>query len=204
MLDHLLLGVANLEDGIAHIQNKTGVTPAIGGSHPGLGTHNALLSLGQDLYFEIIAPDPKQDSIMPYMRELPDMTQPGLFTWAAVTTEIDALAARLEQAGYKTSGVNAGSRRRTDGILLEWKTLFTISTFGSVVPFFIQWGETTPHPSQSTPPGCSLLHFEVAHPQGDQLAALFTIMGLDIPIKNASQPGLSAVLQTPNGKTLID
>ena len=136
-IDHLLLGVPVLEDGIAWVAEKTGVQAVPGGRHPGLGTHNALLSLGQQQYLEIIAPDPTQISLAPQFAFLQFATTPRLLTWAARTNDIVALAARAHAANFELDGPRDGARARPDGTRLKWKTLFIKSELSLLMPFFI-------------------------------------------------------------------
>ena len=53
---HLVVGVRSLPEGIAEFEQLTGIKAAVGGKHPGRGTENALVSLGEGRYLEIIAP----------------------------------------------------------------------------------------------------------------------------------------------------
>jgi hypothetical protein len=104
-LDHILLGISDLERGIAWVEQRTGVRAVFGGVHPGRGTQNALLSLGPRRYLEIIAPDPKQ----PLQSEGPaqplaSMHEPHLFNWAVHTEDIVAAAKGAVAAGFAIDG----------------------------------------------------------------------------------------------------
>ena len=48
--DHLILGCAALAQGIEYVERLTGATPVAGGRHAAMGTHNALVKLGQRVY----------------------------------------------------------------------------------------------------------------------------------------------------------
>ena len=59
-LDHTMFACADLKAGMVEIYSLTGVKPALGGAHPSVGTCNAMLSVDNHQYLEIIATDPQQ------------------------------------------------------------------------------------------------------------------------------------------------
>src|SRR5580704_5099298 len=122
MLDHILLGCTALNSGIELVAKHTGVRAVFGGVHPGRGTLNALLSLGERHYLEIIALDPLQ-SDAPDHYGVAKLIWPRLVGWAAHPGDLNSFAARLRDAGLDFDGPNPGSRKRPDGRLLQWNTL---------------------------------------------------------------------------------
>src|SRR5215471_20228939 len=81
-LDHVLLGINSLEQGISWLEERSGVHAVFGGVHPGRGTRNALISLGPHRYQEIIAPDPQQPGVSNEMVDrLRPIQEPRLIGW---------------------------------------------------------------------------------------------------------------------------
>jgi hypothetical protein len=206
MMDHLLLGAADLDRGIEWVETLTSVRAAIGGSHPGRGTRNALLSLGRRQYLEIIAPDPAQppESLSMNVRGLP---APRLIGWAAGTADIDGLAREIRSNGLTVFGPRDGSRARPDGRVLEWRTLGVSTTLGGgdvdPIPFFIQWTPGPVHPSQDSPKGCDLSAFEFGHADPDALMKTLRQLGIEATVSHSPAVRLTAVLKTPKGRVVI-
>ncbi len=120
-IDHIIYGAPELERGIEAVEGLLGVRAAMGGRHVGLGTHNALLSLGGGAYVEILAPDPEQPAPLrplPFGLDVPG--EPRLVTWAIKAPDIDARAQGANAAGVDVGPVLRMSRVRPDGLRLEW------------------------------------------------------------------------------------
>ena len=200
MLDHILLGCNDLDHGIAFVEQHTGVRATIGGVHPGRGTRNALLSLGERRYLEIIAPDPAQKGIdNERLASILKLTTPKLIQWAAHVDNIDALAKKLKSEGVNVEGPEPGSRKRPDGRLLEWKTLGIDAKPEEVMPFFIEWRKGTVHPSVDAPSGCRLENFRAGDDDPAALTKTFQKLGLDVPVYRFSKPQLLAKIGGPKG-----
>lgn len=203
MIDHLLWAVPELEAGRRQISAWTGVEPAPGGRHPGVGTHNALLSLGQGCYLELIAPDPTQERFTGLGTLLQHLEAPTLVTWCVRTEDLEALAVRAHEAGLTRGEPISMSRRRPDGVRLRWRLLMVENhSFGPLVPFFIQW-DTDHHPSRSAPSGCRLEGFQLSHPQPKALVACLEKLGLEAEVSAATEPGLQAMIGTPKGGLVL-
>ncbi len=200
MLDHILLGSNDLQHGIEFVEHHTGVRAAFGGVHPGRGTQNALLSLGERRYLEIIAPDPAQPGVKnPIASNLHSLTEPRLIGWAAHPGSLSAFADKLRAAGIKFEGPTPGSRKRPDGRLLQWQTLNLADTASGLLPFFIEWSQDSVHPSVDAPKGCALLNFAAESPEPEKLSATLKTLALDLPVKNGEKARLHAVISGPNG-----
>jgi catechol 2,3-dioxygenase-like lactoylglutathione lyase family enzyme len=207
MLDHLLLGCSDLDAGIAFVEKHTGVKPAVGGIHPGRGTRNALLALGPLHYLEVIAPDPAQSEVPKVRAELPAMLKklasPTLVDWAVHTSDIVGVAERWKKAGVAFSGPTPGSRARPDGKMLHWQTLNVADDRDGLIPFFIQWGTDTVHPSADAPQGCQLDSFAVVTPDGHALEEEFQTLGISVEVAKGKTAHLRASVVGRKGAMLL-
>lgn len=198
-IDHILFSSPDLDEGARLIEGLTGVRPAAGGSHPGFGTRNQLLSLGDDVYFEIISPDPAQSLDGNRGGRIAAQSGSGMLTFAVQCDDLPALRAAALKAGVEVDEPVAMTRTRPDGVVLSWSILnLRDSRFPDAVPFAIDWGRTE-HPSGSTPKGCGLKSFVALHPDPAGLQGLYDALGIPVRVERASCAGFMAVLDTPCG-----
>ena len=201
-VDHLIVGVADLDAGMNWFAQRTGVRPAVGGVHPGRGTRNALLGLGGRKYLEILSIDPAQDSSK--RSGLLAFAEPRLIGWAAVAPNITDLASRLKSAGLSAGAPRPGGRTRPDGGQLRWTTLAieTSDAQGEIdpIPFFIQWDVESRHPAEDSPKGCELTAFAFEHPDPEALRRTLSQAGIDAAVRRGASMKLHATLKTPKGE----
>ena len=194
-IDHIIIGVANLDDGIRAFEAATGVSPVRGGKHPSRGTENALVSLGDMTYLEIIAPQldaPASDDFAGYLRTL---RAPAVIGWAVRATDLDGVRTRIQELGFTASEPKPGSRITPAGQTLEWVTFEVEQTQIATAPFFIQWSSSTTHPSLSSPGGCTVRSFELADPQSQELSRLLAALHVDVVVRAAERPSMDLALQ---------
>jgi hypothetical protein len=174
----------------------TGVRPMYGGKHP-TGTHNALVSLGDQTYIEIIAVQPgaPPPDWLPSLADLEDLTPVG---WAVTADDGPALRRDLVAAGFVLTENKPGERTTPSGATLHWET-FRLAGDIKQMPFFIVWAPETRHPSATSPSGCRLQRFAIASPQSDQLNRLRSALDLPIDVSNSPNAAMTLELRCPKG-----
>ena len=144
-LDHVVLGVADLDAAARHLRDRFGLIAAAGGRHPGWGTANRVVPLG-DSYVELVTVvDPVEAAGSPFGRWVASMLAGGpAVGWAVRTDDIAAVAARL---GLQVAD---GSRTTTAGARLSWQIAgIERAAQEPGLPFFIEWGPATPPPGRA-------------------------------------------------------
>jgi hypothetical protein len=197
-IDHVILGINNLERGIEEFNRRTGVAPQRGGRHPGRGTENALLSLGEDHYLEILAAtEPPSDPVRAARVGYERLTPSG---WALHTGNLPGVIARLRAAGFTVPEPSPGSRRRPDGTLLEWQSVAAEGPGLELAPFFIQWSPAGAHPSATSPGGCRLVRLQLIEPQPARLRAFFAAIGFPTMVDEGPGRDMRLTLDCPQGQ----
>ena len=208
--DHIIYAVPDLTEGMDMIEELLGERASYGGQHPGRGSHNALLALGEDVYLELIAPDPNQyEPGIPRSFGLDSLEKPRLVTWAARTDDMSAIVAQARAAGYDPGQRVAGGRIQADGIRLFWEStqrpeaLQGRSPLGDwLVPFLIDWG-STPHPASRHASHCHLVSLQATHPDPTTIQTLLQALELELPVQPGAEATLTAIIDGPKGQVIL-
>jgi hypothetical protein len=206
VIDHLVYASPDLASASAAIAELLGVTPIPGGQHVGLGTRNELVSLGGATYLEIIGPDPDQP-----MPDLPrpfgvdQLNEARLVAWCVRPRRpLDAIVAAARRVGVDFGQAAAMSRRRPDGVLLDWRLTFAQldGPLGCALPFLIDWGESS-HPTDALPAGATLVAMSVAHPDPTAVQVALDVVGITGVEVTAGQPSLTARIVGQLGEVTV-
>ncbi|MEQ9270086.1 VOC family protein [Marinobacter salarius] len=198
-IDHLLIASQSLDAGMNYLESLFGRAPTVGGSHPGQASRNALLSLEDDCYIEVIAPDPAQTPTV-FSEYLATVEKPSLLWWAARTEDLDQVAEEIQAQG--DGGTRAvcsqGSRALADGRgTLRWDVLVARGAPAqNLMPFFIRWSSLAEHPSRGGEPVGRLRTLRLSGPEVDRLS---WFRGACLDPHVAQNPGLEVEIDTPRG-----
>lgn len=172
-----------------------------------MGTHNRLLRLGDNLFLEVIAPNPAAPTPTRArwfgLDRLAADAPAALSTWVVRSTQI---ASTVQQASEPLGTVEVMSRGN-----LQWQ--ITISESGDmpldgIAPAVIEWPAGV-HPAQQLPDqGLSLQRLVIAHSQPEKVQRLLHTIGLrtcvDVRLCAVGEKAhLYAEIHTPQGVRVL-
>ena len=200
-LDHLVYAVPDVDEASDWLSRTTGVRPVPGGRHLELGSRNALASLGDGAYLELVGPDPDQDvDLAAHPFGLAGLTEPRLVTWAVHVEGIHKRVRAARERGYDPGPVESLEREWPDGTVLRWRlTRLPQLPFDGVVPFLIDWGDS-PHPSESSPRGLRLNELFGVHPERDAVQSALWALDVELEVTKGATASLRALIDGPDGR----
>lgn len=197
IIDHLVVGSADLDAARTHVEEALGVSMQPGGAHAVFQTHNALMGLEDGLYLEAIAPDPTVPA--PTRLRWYDLDRfkgpARLSNWACAVRDMGAALARMPKGTGDPVSVSRGT--------LSWRMAVAAdgtTPFDNIWPALIEWPKGVHPASRLTPTGVRLLRFTLVHPQGDALASALAQHLTDDRVSVETGPvAMQAVFDTPHG-----
>ncbi len=199
-LDHVVYAAPDLQRAVSDFARRTGLMPARGGSHAGLGTANYLVDLGGRQYLELIGPDPEQPAPGGgrWLR-VDRIDAPRVVTWAVRTTDIDAAVAAARANGYDPGSPREMSRATPAGELVRWRLTPPLP---GVVPFVIDWGATA-HPTTRDLPRAPLVSLTATHPDPARVGSELTAVGADLRVDAGADASLTLTIETLHGHVTL-
>ncbi len=197
-LDHIAMSCTELDEAAGELEAMLGVELAPRGQHTHMATHNRLLSLGPDIYFELIAIDP--DATAPDCPRWFNLDNfegaTRLTNWIVATDDMTKALSELPE------GMGTPISLTRDEFSWEMAVPESgVLPFDGWAPAAIQWhGDAHPAPRLQDQ-GVRLQSLTLLHPQAEHLALAFAQhLPRDTILFVASEtPKLEAVLSTPNG-----
>jgi hypothetical protein len=136
-LDHVSICGSNL-DALRQAFTDVGMTPDFGGPHGNSITQMAIIGFDDTTYIELIAPiKPGVTAGSGWAKFMAE--DAVTCAWAVGTNVLLQEVDRLKKAGIPVKPPERGSRKRPDGMSVEWMTADVGSgTPGSTLPFIIE------------------------------------------------------------------
>ncbi|QCW99039.1 VOC family protein [Aggregatimonas sangjinii] len=201
-IDHIVYAVQDLDASISEFEEKLGMRPIFGGFHKVFGTKNALISLGDACYLELLAGD-NTNTAVPKPRWMGvDMLQTNQITrWALKSNQLKMDSEILKNLNPEMGIIRGGSRNVANGGSLEWGLIMPLPyPEVELLPFMVDWSTSTVHPTDKLPDmGCRLLNLYGTHPTPKIFDGIFEQLNIDLEIKTSTEIKLTAIIECPNG-----
>jgi len=197
-LDHVLFAVA--ASGTPRLHARYRLETYEGGSHPGWGTANWIVPLG-DAYVELVTVvDEREASASAFGRWVAETVRGGggPFGWAVRPDDLDATAARLGL------DITDGSRTTPAGERIEWRSAgIDEAASRPWLPFFLEWRDQAAFPGKSArPPDAAIVRVELEG-DTDELSDWLGAHSLSIEVRRGGAGVTALVLDGASGEMTL-
>ncbi len=189
-IDHVIYGVRDLSDAQGWFAQRFGLVATPGGSHPEMGTANALIPVGPGQYIELMAVTEEQvDHPLPKFVAAMIAAGDRPIGVCLRPDDLDRIAARLEVPTVEMH------RATPDGGQIRWRVAGLEGALGPKrLPFFIDWGSQTEFldaENAAAEPDGAIISVEI----GGDADVLRDWIGADLPevVAVGGTPGVSTV-----------
>jgi hypothetical protein len=198
ILDHLVVCAETLNAGTEFVENLLGVAMEPGGKHPNMGTHNSVLSLGPEVYLEVIAintaaPRPAR----PRWFDLDHFSGPARLTnWVARTENMASVLQGLPSRAGLATDLQRGDLRWKMAIPPDGKL-----PFHGAFPGIIEWQGVSRPATRLPDHDCRLDQLVIVHPEAGELSRIMAnfLDAPDIHITQGPEFSIAAAISTPTG-----
>ena len=208
VIDHIVVGASSLDEGCAFIEDRCGVNVPFGGIHEQFSTHNCLMQVGQERYFEIISANPDAPDIgRPRWFSLDEEAtrhklslRPAALCWVVGVPDIQAIIDKSPVPLGRALSLYRGDLRwqltvPDDGHLPQ----------GGLIPAFIEWPDGINPSRHMASLGVRLEKLCLTHPEPHWLDNIFSTLDIDHLAEISEGPqSLSFMCDTPNGPVILD
>lgn len=177
--------------------DRHGLASVEGGRHPGWGTANRIVPLG-NAYLELVTVVDSREAAESAFGRWIAGASPGPLGWAARTDDLDAVAARLELT------ISEGSRVLPDGGVLAWRLAGVERAGGDPpLPFFIAWDGPLPGtaPVEHPAGAAELLRLDL-HGDADRLADWLGHSALPVAVGDGP-PCVARIVLRAGARTIV-
>ncbi|MGE4609862.1 MAG: VOC family protein [Paracoccaceae bacterium] len=206
--DHIAIGCATLEQGATYMAARTGLTVPVGGEHPLMGTHNLVMSMGEDTFFEVIAinpSSPKPPNSRWFGLGITNFATPRPHSWILNSDDLEA-----DLATAKSLGVDLGSPTTQTRGDMTWR--FAVRDDGAIplagaAPMIMEWPEMPAHPAAKMADlGARISSITLTTPHASTLNKLLNTLGdgnMPVEIIDSPDNNLTTTLTLIDGRDVV-